>query len=122
MPTHNHTGTTDLSGAHIHTIADPGHTHSYVNNTNDQSTDDAFGTETAADQADLGATTGSNTTGITINSAGIHAHTFTTADRGGSNYHNNIPPIIGVGSMFIYSGKPNYPLTGFPYAAGTNLL
>jgi microcystin-dependent protein len=118
MPTHNHTGTTDLSGTHTHTIADPGHTHSLP-----LASAALVGTG-PADDVTQGSDydTGSNTTGITINNAGIHAHTFTTADRGGSNYHNNMPPIIGVGSMFIYSGKPNYPLTGFPYAAGTNLL
>lgn len=72
LASHHHTGTTDSSGAHTHAITDPGHTHSYVNNTNDQSTDNAFSTESAADNADLNQTTGSSTTGISINSAGAH--------------------------------------------------
>lgn len=56
--------------SHNHGVTDPGHTHSYTNNRNDQGTDNVFGTETAADEQDLSATTGSSTTGITINNTG----------------------------------------------------
>ena len=77
--------------SHSHGITDPGHTHSYVNNTNDQNTDNAFASETAADQADLSATTGSSTTGITVN------------NTGGGGAHNNMQPTIFVSNIFIYS-------------------
>jgi microcystin-dependent protein len=93
-----HTLTTAEMPSHNHTITDPGHTHTYVNNTNDQSTDNAFHTETAADQVDLAATTGSSTTGITINSTG------------GGNPHNNMQPTLFIGNMFIYA-----PNTYSPY-------
>ena len=75
-----HTITTNEMTTHNHGITDPGHYHSYVNNVNDQNTDNAFATETAADQLDISQNTGTSTTGITVN------------NTGGSQPHNNIPP------------------------------
>lgn len=83
--------------AHTHGITDPGHAHSYVNQANDQNTDNAFATETAADQVDLNQTTGTSTTGITVNSTG------------GDVAHNVIQPTLFMGNMFIYSGVPSHP-------------
>jgi microcystin-dependent protein len=77
-----HTLTTAEMPSHNHDITDPGHTHSYVNNVNDQNTDNAFSTETAADSADLAQTTGTSTTGITIN------------NTGGGGAHNNMQPFV----------------------------
>jgi microcystin-dependent protein len=57
---------------HTHDITDPSHTHSYVNNTTDQGTDNIANTETAADNADNAATTGASTTGITVNNTGTN--------------------------------------------------
>jgi microcystin-dependent protein len=88
-----HTLTVGEMPSHSHGITDPGHTHGYVNNVNDQSTDNAFSTETAADQVDINATTGSSTTGITIN------------NTGGGGAHNNMQPTIFMGNVFIHSGK-----------------
>ena len=68
--TETHTLSVGEMPSHSHTITDPGHTHTYVNQLNDQNTDNAFASETAADQADIGQTTGSSTTGITVNNAG----------------------------------------------------
>lgn len=90
--TETHTLTTDQIPSHTHTINDPGHTHTYVNNTNDQSTDNAFSTESAADNADLSKTTGTSTTGITINNAG------------GGQAFNIMQPTIFAGHVFIYGG------------------
>jgi microcystin-dependent protein len=126
MPAHTHgssnvsgntngDGFVSTSGAHAHSITDPGHAHSYVNTPNDQS---VFpGVESAADQADVGQTTGSNTTGISIDSNGAHNHAV--FNTGGSNPHNNVQPMIGMGNMFIYTGRPTYPFLGFPYTEGT---
>jgi microcystin-dependent protein len=95
MPSHNH-GIIDPG--HNHSITDPGHTHSYVNNTNDQNTDNVFASETAADQVDLNQTTGSSTTGITINN---NTTGITTATTGNSQPHNNMQPTIFIGNVFL---------------------
>lgn len=87
-----HTLTTGEMPVHNHGITDPGHTHGYQNNVGDQNTDNAFGTETAADQADYNQTTGSSTTGITVNNAG------------GGGAHNNMQPTLFIGHVYIYSG------------------
>jgi len=83
--------------AHSHTITDPGHTHSYINQLNDVNVNNLTTQTTAASNADLAQTTGSSTTGITINS------------RGGDLPHNNIQPTLFMGNMFIYSGIPSAP-------------
>ena len=127
MPAHNHdsatgsigantltNGTTSANGGHTHTINDDGHAHSYVNNTNNQNTDNAFATETAADNADLTQTTGTSTTGITINAVANHTHTISS--NGGDQYHNNIQPTLFYGNTFIYCGVP---MRGeFPFKTG----
>ena len=98
MPVHNH-GITDPG--HNHNITDPGHTHAYVNNTGDQNTDNAFASETAADQVDYNQTTGSSATGVTINT---NTTGITVNNTGGDGAHNNMQPTLFVGHVFIYSG------------------
>jgi microcystin-dependent protein len=57
-----------------------------------------------------------NSTGIVLNDPG-HAHVLNPA--GGDQYHNNIQPTIGMGNMFIYSGRPLWG--SYPYTTGKNL-
>ena len=83
--------------SHTHSITDPGHTHSYVNQANDVNVHNLTTQTSAASPADLGQTTGSSTTGISINSTG------------GDEAHNNIQPTLFMGNMFIYSGIPSFP-------------
>lgn len=136
MPSHTHgpvdvtgntngTGNTTIAGLHTHNINDPTHSHSYVNQGNDQPVFPGVG-EQAADQADIGQTTGSSATGITLVAAGDHFHSISST--GGSNYHNNIQPMIGIGNMFIFSGKYMYPsdasvpFAGYPYLSNSQIL
>jgi hypothetical protein len=116
LAAHNHTGTTDSAGTHTHGITDPGHTHTYVNNVNDQSTDNAFHTETADDNADITLNTGSSTTNITINSAGAHVHTFTSNNTGSNDPINIVQPtLFGVSVLIFAKFIPREQLVSTPY-------
>lgn len=78
-------GTYTGEEVHLLTIAEmPSHTHGYTNNTNDQGTDNAFNTQTAADNADLSAT---------------------TTATGGGLVHNIMQPTLFLGNMFVYAGE-----------------
>lgn len=85
-----HTLTINQMPSHNHGVTDPGHNHTYINNTNNQDTDNAFGTETAADDADLSKTTGTSTTGISIQSTG------------GGAAHNNMQPFVVIRYLIKY--------------------
>jgi microcystin-dependent protein len=122
MPGHTHgatnvSGSTDgsgfsgISGEHTHTINDPGHTHSYVNQPNQHQVAISLTTTDTADNIDVNQTTGSNTTGITINANGAHAHVI--GSTGGGQAHNNMQPTYFIGNMFIYCGDP--PAGTWPY-------
>ena len=94
LPSHTHTGTVDSAGSHTHGITDPGHTHT---------TQDAYFAEYNGSVGPRGFTGSNNgidndnqlyvrtvtsstsTTGISVNSASDHTHTFTTGSTGGGN-------------------------------------
>lgn len=86
-----HTQTISEMPSHNHTINDPGHSHSYVNNTNDQGVNTLTTQDSSADNADLGATTSVSTTGITINV------------NGGGQAFNVMQPTLFIGNVFIFA-------------------
>ena len=86
-----HTMTVSELATHSHTITDPGHHHSYVNNTNDQGVNTLTTQDSAADNADLSATTGNSTTGITVN------------NTGNSTPFNVMQPTIFMSNIFIFA-------------------
>jgi len=94
MPTHNH-GVTDPG--HAHSITDPGHTHSYQNQ---EGNNGPSGFSDAADNDEYNQTTGTSTTGITVNS---NTTGITTVTAGSSLAHNNMQPTLFIGNMFIYA-------------------
>jgi len=99
MPSHFHTGTTESAGTHTHTINDPGHTHSLP-----LSSAALAGVGPSDDVTQgSGYNTGSSTTGITINSAGDHVHSFTTNATGGGEPHENLPPYLVIYYIIKYA-------------------
>lgn len=92
--THTFSATSDSSGAHTHSITDPGHSHYYdgalhppgggwITGGGNREVVDNWATTTA-------------TTGITINSNGAHTHTLsgTTGSTGSSGTNANLQPYV----------------------------
>lgn len=90
MPSHTHaiTATIGASGSHTHAITDPGHSHTYTSPGGTGTIAGGFGISA------IGAVTGANTTGISVNSAGNHTHSIiaTAATAGLTQSHENRPP------------------------------
>lgn len=86
---------TTSAGAHIHTISDPGHSHSFRVGGGSSGPRDAVSVDTYNEYAY--GTSGSGT-GISINSAGAHTHTLSgnTDSTGSSGTNANLPPYIVV--------------------------
>lgn len=130
MPSHNH-GTnasdsvvgnnlTGLAGGHTHTIDDPGHTHSYFNQPNTVNPAVSATTVDVADNVNVNQTTGSATTGITIDAVANHQHSIAT--QGGDDPHNNMQPTLFIGNMFIYCGKLFTTGSAWRFENNTNIL
>jgi microcystin-dependent protein len=89
-----HTLTIAEMPTHGHTINDSGHAHGYSNQPiGINMLENGVGTKTdVADNINTSNTTGSNVTGISINTTG------------GSNAHNTMQPTLFIGNMFIFCG------------------
>ena len=84
---HTHNGTTDGGGAHGHNINDPGHKHSYRPHGEAERSN---GNSNTADNDRISAnvTTENALTGISINGAGNHTHSFTTGGNNANHSHS----------------------------------
>lgn len=121
MPSHDHSGNTDLSGTGITLDLSGGHSHNVTslnddfNNTTGYLGDFSKGSFA---QGDSGSKTWTNM----ISAASSHRHNVVDPTHrhaipteGGDQPHNNMQPTIFMGNMFIFSGKityGNYPYTG----------
>jgi hypothetical protein len=111
MPSHNHTGTTDSSGSHTHDVTDSGHTHGYEdayfaeNRNNNES---VYGTSASTDYDNNyiyrspRPSTSNSKTGISIQSNGIHTHTFTTNSIGSYKPFSIMQPYIALSYLIKY--------------------
>ena len=118
--------TTEVSTA---VIVDPGHAHGYRRTyENNHDNANALGiTSSANNSGAFDSTSGSATTGVT-DSGHRHAiidrqHAHTLNPAGGDVPHNNVPPTLYMGNMFIYCGIVNWPgfTLGYPYTPGRNI-
>ena len=115
MPAHKHgavdvsgntngSGATAADGIHSHSIVDNGHTHSMpdIPSGTQNIAAPSGGDTTAADEVRYLGTTGSRTTGITINNSVAHTHAI--GSTGGGAPHNNMQPTLFAGHMYIFAG------------------
>lgn len=106
IPSHNHTGTTTSNGSHTHTINDPGHTHTQttINDDFNNMTGNPPGFTGDGSGSYTWSNINSSTTGITVNSAGNHTHTFTTGSTGSGTPFNVMQPTLFIGNVFVFCG------------------
>ena len=120
IPSHNHTGTTNIDGTHNHTASSNitgGHQHEYEDayfaEANSTTQNNVFGTSAGTDNDNefiwrtrentavvsgqaynkpLTESSGAHSHTIIIDNNGAHTHVFTTNSTGGNNSHENMPP------------------------------
>lgn len=106
MPSHTHTGTTDSSGSHTHSVNDPGHSHLSMTGRDDGNVTNQAGQAPPGDanqnDSSFVVPTSTQTTGISINAAGAHTHTFTTNAAGGGSAFSVLNPFISMQYIIKY--------------------
>ena len=121
MPSHEHSGRTDLSGTGITLDLSGGHSHNVTSLNDDFNNNTGYlgdFSKGSFAQGDSGTRTWTNM----ISAADSHRHNVVDPTHrhaipteGGDQPHNNMQPTIFMGNMFIFSGKityGNYPYTG----------
>jgi microcystin-dependent protein len=122
MPTHNHTGSTNSSTTGITTNASTsnGAVAAGEYGIVQRSTSGANVTTAGVDSNNSGDEPNIKDApiGLRITDPG-HTHSFTTANTGGSNAHNNMQPTLFLGNVYIYCGKSTFGAN--PYTSVTPL-
>ena len=103
LPAHTHTGTTDSNGTHSHSVNDPGHTHLWLNGLEgDDSGNGGSYNEYTRVPGSVSGVIQNSTTGISINTDGSHAHSFTTDSTGSGSSINITNPYIVLNYIIRY--------------------
>lgn len=87
-----HSMTGAENGPHNHGVTDPGHSHSASFRLGTAAGGLTYAYGGTTDNASQSVTVNSNTTGITIQ------------NQGSGTAHNNMPPYLTIGNLFIYAG------------------
>lgn len=98
MPSHIHSGVTASNGSHTHTTNATGGNLGLAKADGGNTV-----VETDASLGELNVWT--TPVALSVDSAGGHAHTFTTSNAGSGEAHNNMQPTLFAGNVFIFSGK-----------------
>jgi microcystin-dependent protein len=132
--THNHGGSTGNSITGITINTNGAHSHNITTANSGENVPDRVGQarddveEGPAQTDSAGAHNHSITDPAHSHSIASYSHFHTINSAGGSNVHNNIQPMIGLGNMFIFSGKYLYPsdattpFAGYPYLSNSQIL
>ncbi len=128
MPSHKH-GSVDVSGnTNGDGFTSNAGAHSHTGTTDAAGYAASFTGVSGADvlQTNVADNINDHVHNFTTSTAGSHNHYI--GSTGGSNAHNNIQPMIGLGNMFIFSGKymaPSdaaVPFAGYPYLSNSQIL
>ena len=111
LPSHNHTGTTNIAGLHTHTATDLGHNHLYndayfAENRSDGQ--NVYGTSSSTDYDNdyiyrtPTPTTSTGFANISVANNGEHTHTFTTSSTGSNSSVNIMNPYLVLNYLIKY--------------------
>lgn len=111
LPSHNHTGTTNIAGLHTHTATDLGHNHLYNDAyfaENRSGGQNVYGTSSSTDYDNdyiyrtPTPTTSTGFANISVANNGEHTHTFTTSSTGSNSSVNIMNPYLVLNYLIKY--------------------
>lgn len=103
IPSHLHTGTTDIDGTHTHTHNANGGAGTALNPATGLVYADSFNTAITTDVTNSELNLKVSPIALNINTAGAHTHTFTTENTGGGEAHDNMQPTLFGTNVLIFS-------------------
>lgn len=103
MPSHYHTGHTNLAGSHTHTHNANGGAGTSVNPAVGLAISNSFNTAITTDTSNGELNLWTTPIALNINSVGDHSHTFTTDATGGSEPFDNMQPTLFGCKVLIFA-------------------